>query len=110
MCPLCDQEQETVQHLLSTCVFAQHFWFKILTPLGFQDRAPRNGEISFADWWRWAFKKLPKEVKKGVNMMIILGAWTMWNHRNACVFEGARPCSLVAMPVFEEEHHLCCMP
>lgn len=77
MCPLCDQEQETVQHILSTCVFAQHFWFKILTPLGFQDRAPRNGEISFADWWRQAFKKLPKEVKKGVNMMIILGAWTI---------------------------------
>ena len=30
---LCDQEVETVQHILTSCVFAHDFWFKILAPL-----------------------------------------------------------------------------
>jgi hypothetical protein len=30
-CPLCDQEQETCDHLLIGCVFAREFWFKLLS-------------------------------------------------------------------------------
>ncbi|GJN40511.1 hypothetical protein PR202_gb29733 [Eleusine coracana subsp. coracana] len=33
-CPLCDQEDEDVQHLLTTCVLPREFWFRILAPLG----------------------------------------------------------------------------
>jgi hypothetical protein len=33
VCVLCDQEQETVQHLLCTCSFARQFWHDILFPL-----------------------------------------------------------------------------
>ena len=29
--------------------------------------------------------------QKGVNSLVILGAWNMWNHRNWCVFDGAVP-------------------
>ena len=29
-CPLCDQEEENTNHLLSTCVFAREFWFFLL--------------------------------------------------------------------------------
>jgi len=32
-CVLCDQEVETVQHILTSCLFARDFWFKILAPL-----------------------------------------------------------------------------
>ena len=32
-CPLCDQEEETIQHILTSCVFARQFWFAILKPL-----------------------------------------------------------------------------
>ncbi|GJN34769.1 hypothetical protein PR202_gb23464 [Eleusine coracana subsp. coracana] len=49
--PLCDQEDETVQHLLTSCVFAQQFWFKLLELLGLQDRIPNTNTSSFADWW-----------------------------------------------------------
>ena len=31
-CPLCDQEDETAQHILTSCVFAWQFWFSILQP------------------------------------------------------------------------------
>jgi hypothetical protein len=32
-CPLCDQEDEIAQHILTFCVFARQFWFSILQPL-----------------------------------------------------------------------------
>jgi hypothetical protein len=37
-CPLCDQEEEDIEHLLTTCVFSRDFWFQVLAPLGLQDR------------------------------------------------------------------------
>ncbi|GJN20265.1 hypothetical protein PR202_gb07620 [Eleusine coracana subsp. coracana] len=49
-CPLCDQEDEMVQHLQT-----------------------------FAKWWRQAVKRVPKERKKGLNTVIILGAWILGN-------------------------------
>jgi hypothetical protein len=30
-------------------------------------------------------------IKKGLNSLIILGAWVIWNHRNRCVFGHALP-------------------
>jgi len=31
---LCDQEEETAQHILTTCVFVRDFWHQWLAPLG----------------------------------------------------------------------------
>lgn len=42
-------------------------------------------------------------------MIVILGSWIIWKHRNACIFEGARPCISNALGAFEEEQHLWCM-
>jgi hypothetical protein len=35
--------------------------------------------------------KCPKLKKRGFNSLVILVAWWLWKHRNACVFEGASP-------------------
>jgi hypothetical protein len=40
VCVLCDQEQETMQHLLCTCSFARQFWYAILVPLCLGDLIP----------------------------------------------------------------------
>jgi hypothetical protein len=29
--------------------------------------------------------------KKGIDSLIILGAWTVWRHHNDCVFNGSSP-------------------
>jgi hypothetical protein len=29
-CPLCDQEEESIDHLLVSCVFARQFWLTLL--------------------------------------------------------------------------------
>jgi signal transduction histidine kinase len=70
---LCDQERETIQHILATCVFARYFWFLIFDSLGMNHLAPRADERSFEDWWRKASKSTRKDKRKGINCVIILG-------------------------------------
>ena len=42
-------------------------------------------------------------LRKGINSLIILGAWTLWTHRNKCVFDGAAPSVAGALAVAEDE-------
>jgi hypothetical protein len=44
--------------------------------------------------------------KEGLNSLIILGAWTIWNHRNKCVFEGASPNMVESLILLGEERRL----
>ncbi|GJN12749.1 hypothetical protein PR202_ga31056 [Eleusine coracana subsp. coracana] len=90
-CVLCDQEEETVQHILVGCVFARDFWFRILQAFNLQQLAPGSNESDFASWWKKASNRVAKQHRKGLNTLIILGAWTIWKHRNAVVFDGLSP-------------------
>jgi hypothetical protein len=49
-CPLCEQEDETAQHILVACIFSREIWFQVLSLVGpqqcTQDQAiwsSRNG-------------------------------------------------------------------
>jgi hypothetical protein len=44
---LCDQEEETIQHLLVACVFARQTWFLVLSLIGLQQLAPDPGVSVF---------------------------------------------------------------
>jgi hypothetical protein len=39
-----------------------------------------------------AMIRLHEIARKGLNSLISLGLWILWNHRNACVFDGLSPC------------------
>lgn len=41
-CPLCDQEKETINHLLAGCVFAHEFWYHFLKQVNLQILAPQQ--------------------------------------------------------------------
>jgi hypothetical protein len=47
--------------------------------------------------------------KKGLNSHIILGAWTIWDHHNRCVFDGANPCMAEALILPGEERQVWMM-
>src|SRR5207244_3969925 len=81
-CPLCDQDNETIDHLMVECVFAKDFWFQFLRQVGLQELSPQPDTRVFADWWRRASEATQGLAKQGLNSLIILGAWSLWNHRN----------------------------
>jgi hypothetical protein len=91
LCALCDQEEETINHLLSSCVFAREFWFILLQRVGLRAFAPQVSEISFQEWWCRALSSVSTPYRKGINSLIILGAWTLWRHCNDYVFNGVAP-------------------
>jgi hypothetical protein len=41
--------------------------------------------------------------RQGHNSLIILGAWTIWNHKNGCVFDMANPNMETAITKAKEE-------
>jgi hypothetical protein len=102
-CSLCNQEEENIDHLLVSCVFARQFWFNFLQRVHLQDLTPQMDTISFSEWWRKANERVLGSGKKGLNSLVILGAWPLWKHHNRCVFGGASPNLATALCQAEEE-------
>jgi hypothetical protein len=46
-CMLCEQEKETIQHILVSCVFSREVWFRVLSLVGLQRGTPEPGEENF---------------------------------------------------------------
>jgi hypothetical protein len=92
-CPLCDQEEEMMQHLLVSCVFTRQIWWHVFSPMGWQVLTPQPHDHVFQDWWRNAEQQVDKSQRKGFNSAVILVAWWLWKHRNVCVFEGQSSCA-----------------
>jgi hypothetical protein len=71
--------------------------------LAFRTFAPQAVELSFEDWWENISKRVSGQGKKGLNSIIILGVWTLWNHRNHGVFDGVNPSLSSIVSVINEE-------
>jgi hypothetical protein len=71
--------------------------------------APQVSEISFQEWWRQVLSSVSTPNRKGLNSLIILGAWTLWRHRNDCVFKGAAPCLATTLVMAGEQLVTCNM-
>jgi hypothetical protein len=74
--------------------------------MGLAALAPHPVASSFDDWWRLASNVVNGDLQKGLNSLIILGAWTLWRHRNDCVFNGKSPQLSVALTM--AGHDLWC--
>jgi hypothetical protein len=90
-CMLCEQEEETIQHILVSCVFSREVWFRVLSLVGLQRCTPEPGEENFQEWWQAAELKVPKQARSGFNSLVSLVVWCFWKQRNACVFDGVSP-------------------
>ena len=90
-CPLCDQADESIQHILNTCVFARQVWFLLFIRFGLPDGSPQPDNVFFSDWWVRTCNMIIKPMKHGFNTLVILGAWLIWKHHNDCVFNGVTP-------------------
>jgi len=75
----------------------------ILRDLGLQTLAPQAVNLSFEELWAVASNKVAGQEQKGLNSIIILGAWSLWNHRNRCVFDGSSPSLTSVVATIKEE-------
>jgi hypothetical protein len=101
-CPLCDQHEESTNHLLVSCVFVRQFWEELLRAADFQELVPQT-EVVFKNWWRLSNQRVDGQARKGFNSLVILGAWVIWKLRNGCVFGGSPPRVAVALQVAHDE-------
>jgi hypothetical protein len=74
-----------------------------LQPLGLLQLVPQPWDEGFEEWWSASSSMVQEELKKGFNTLVMLGAWVIWKHRNACVFNGAVPSVVAALLVAKEE-------
>jgi hypothetical protein len=62
-----------------------------------------HAEASFEDWWRLSCQRVEGLARKGFNSLVILGAWSIWKHRNRCVFDGSPPSVVAHLLLAREE-------
>ncbi|XP_051219522.1 uncharacterized protein [Lolium perenne] len=88
-CPLCDQSEETMPHLLPGCSFSRTIWFEVLSWIRSTSEPPSEGD--FVEWWSLVVRTTPRQLLKGTSSIIMLTAWWIWKHRNAAIFDNAQP-------------------
>lgn len=50
-CPLCDQADGTINHILVDCSFSRQLWFHMFQALHIPELAPNLDDYSFPKWW-----------------------------------------------------------
>jgi hypothetical protein len=53
--------------------------------------------------WEWVSMQISGIAQKGINSLIILGAWTLWKHRNRSIFDRFPPNMGAAISQFSQE-------
>jgi hypothetical protein len=85
-CALCEQEDETVDHLLASCVYSRELWYRLLRPSGWDQLTPLPGSL-LSSWWMDARCLVPKQLRRGFDSVVLLVSWRLWRERNARIFD-----------------------
>jgi hypothetical protein len=54
-------------------------------------------------------EKVPRDLQSGFNSLVILGAWSLWRHRNDCVFNGRSPSLASVLTLAGDELRMWCL-
>ena len=87
-CVLCDQQSETLDHLLLHCVFSREVWFRLFRRHGWQALVPTGQDVTI-DWWLASRKRVHKSSRATFDSLFALIIWRLWNERNERVFRTA---------------------
>ena len=85
-CPMCLEDEETIDHLLLRCNSATKIWNNIISWFGCSWVFPKNIQDLFMAW------KSPQRSHQGKemwNLSFLAVIWHIWRERNARCFEGA---------------------
>jgi hypothetical protein len=65
------------------------------------------GLTSSLEWWKGVAEAVQGMVKKGLDSLIILGDWKIWNLLNRCVIDGETSSLSRILKQANEERNLC---
>ncbi|KAL6269322.1 hypothetical protein ACE6H2_026233 [Prunus campanulata] len=88
MCPVCEIEPETIEHLLLCCSWNSSVWFGSLLCY----RVDLQSITTFDEWLLGATSQLDKTKTLWVLVHISFICWSIWKSRCAFVFEGKNVC------------------
>jgi len=86
-CILCNQEPESIDHLLLLCPFSREIWFRVLSWFSWGEVAPDSQAFNLAVWWAAARKRIPRDTRKGFDSIVVLVSWLLWKERNNRTFD-----------------------
>jgi hypothetical protein len=86
-CIFCDQDAETMNHILLGCPFSHEVWETWLRKLHLQYIVAVQDEPTIP-WWLQCRKALPKQLRSGFDSLFFLIGWPIWKERNARTFNG----------------------
>jgi hypothetical protein len=75
----------------------------VILQVDLKSLSPQVSDSSFYEWWERASNDISGLSLQGFNSLTILGAWTIWNQRNRCVFDGAALNMAHALTLASEE-------
>jgi hypothetical protein len=87
-CALYGQEDETVDHLFASCVFAREVWFRVLHPSGWDPLSP-TAHSPLSTWWPDGRSTVPAQLRRGFDSAVLLVSWRLWKERNSRTFDGS---------------------
>jgi hypothetical protein len=85
-CAMCDQLDETTDHLLCSYVFSREVWYRLLLQMGFPVMAP-SPDDSLLDWWLRTRDTFPETLRRSFDSLVLLVSWCLWKERNHRTFD-----------------------
>ena len=88
-CPICQNHEESIIHLLRDCPFATKFWKDLGTPQIFSNFL----HLNLPDWLKTNCLCSNQIHANGFswNIQFPFAIWCLWKHRNKVVFDNAPP-------------------
>jgi hypothetical protein len=84
-CVLCLQEEETMEHITTQCVYARETWFHCFQREGINCDVPQSTD-TLEDWWLGQRRRYEKKTRKNFDTLVTCVCWELWKQRNAKVF------------------------
>ena len=86
-CYVCDQDPETIDHIVASCSYSRQVWWTMLAVLGAD--ASQVGSTSLLAWWDQWRRRWHGDKQKGADTLFALAAWEIWKEQNARCFRSA---------------------
>ncbi|XP_058742003.1 uncharacterized protein LOC131614437 [Vicia villosa] len=86
LCVLCENNQESLLHLLLSCRASYLIWRDMATWIGFDIGEEVSLIESYMRWYRFCKSNRVKKGREGVMWLAIV--WSIWNVRNSIIFRG----------------------